>query len=261
MSKSSYILALVSSVLLSACSTSRADTTHNEDEGVSVPPAAGEQPTQYIIGIDVSDSFQTPARIDEARGIVEGVIKHMTYGDAIAIVETFRSGTDSVGSWTDSIPREHHLGSPTGSERHRLAQFKLRASTIAGGFVHPPKPATSTDILALVQRASDYATAAKLHGRKTTLLVVSDMMNYSDGLRMTNAGSIPGAAWVAKQKAAGLVPALPGVCVAVSGADVSSARGVAVRNFWQSYFGAAGANFSPDRYRKLMLDAGQVSCS
>lgn len=260
MPRSFSCLALIGSIAIGACSTSRADTTTPDAERAAASAGAHHVPIQYVIGVDVSDSFQTPARIEQARSLVEGVIQRMSYGDAIAIVETFRSGSDSVGSWTDSIPRERRPGAPTGSEQHRLAQFKQRAVTIAGSFVHPPRPASSTDILALVQRASDYARAAQLHGRSTTLLVVSDMMNYTGELRMTSAGSVPAEAWISSRKAQGLIPALPGVCVAVSGADVSSQRGIAVRNFWQGYFKAAGANFSPDRYRKLMLDAGEASC-
>jgi len=261
MTRSSYLLALVGSLAIGACSTSRADTTHPDADPGSVATASPHAPMLYVIGVDVSDSFQTSERVEQARSLIEGVIQRMSYGDAIAVVETFRSGSDSVGSWTDSIPREHRPGAPTRNEQHRLAQFKQRAVTLAGGFVHPPKAASSTDILALVQRASDYAKAAQLHGRSTTLLVVSDMMNYTNDLRMTGAASIPAESWVSKQKAQGLVPELPGVCVAVSGADVSTPRGIAVRNFWQSYFKAAGANFSPERYRKLMLDPDEVSCS
>jgi hypothetical protein len=218
-------------------------------------------PTLYIIGVDVSDSFQTPERVDQARSLVDGVIQNMTYGDAIAIVETFRSGSDSVGSWTDSIPAARHPGSPSVNERRHLDQFKDVAKTIAASFIRPRKPAISTDILALVQRASDYAKVAQLRGRPTTLVIVSDMMNYSNELKMTNIASIPTEAWVTSRKAQGLIPELPGMCVGVSGADVSSTRGIAVRNFWQNYFKATGANFSQDRYRTLMLDAKQVSCS
>lgn len=260
MSGMSFLLAIVSSALVGACSTSGAAPAPTQATHAVAASDASVRPTLYIIGLDVSNSFQTPARIEEARSLVDGVIQHMTYGDAIAIVETFRSGSDSVGSWTDSIPREHHQGSPSTNEQHRLAQFKARASTIAAGFVHPPKPATSTDVLALVQRASDYVKAAQLRGRNTTLLVVSDMMNYSAELKMTSVSSIPTESWVASRKAQGLVPELPGVCIAVSGAGVSSTRGIAVRKFWQNYFKATGANFSSDRYRTLMLDADQILC-
>lgn len=261
MSKIPLVLVLVSSILLNACSESRADTGRTAAGRAGSDSVARRHPMLYIIGVDVSDSFQTPERVEQARSLVDGVIQHMTYGDAVAIVETFRTGTDSVGSWTDSIPRERHSGAPSRNEQHHLDQFRARARTIAGSFVHPAKPATSTDILALVQRASDYRRAAQMHGRNTTLVVVSDMMNYSAQLKMTTASSIPTETWVESQKAQGLVPELPGVCVAVSGADVSSARGITVRTFWEHYFKATGADLTPDRYRKLMLDADQVSCS
>lgn len=260
MSKLIPLVAASTGLLVFACSTPNGHSGPTSSSGAPAVTVTAGVPTLYIVGVDVSDSFQTETRIEEARHLVEGLIGRMNYGDAIAIVETFRSGTDSVGSWTDSIPPLRRPNSPSTNERHRLAQFKVRASTIAASFVHPPRPATSTDILALVQRASDYAKAAQLHGQKTTLLVVSDMMNYTPELRMTGLSSIPDENWVAARKAKGLIPNLQGVCVSVSGADVSSVRGIAVRNFWQSYFNATGANFSPERYRTLMIDPDQVAC-
>lgn len=131
---------------------------------------------------------------------------------------------------------------------------------MAGGFFQPPpgQPVMTTDLLAMLQRAADYAHGAG--GRRTTLLLVSDMLNATAELNMERAGGVPDPAWIAQRQADGRVPDLRGVCVVVAGADVSSARGVAVRDFWRAYFEAAGADFDADRYRTLIADPGAVGC-
>jgi hypothetical protein len=46
----------------------------------------------------------------------------------------------------------------------------------------------------------------------------------------------------------------------VSGADVSSARGAAIRDFWEKYFAAAGAQLPPENYRNMISNASEVGC-
>jgi hypothetical protein len=190
---------------------------------------------------------------------VDGVINQMNYGDVLTMVETFKSGTNAVGAWSDTAP-ELHFASPTAYEKTQLAHFRSKARAIAGGFVYPKTAANSTDLLATVQRASDYAAPALLHKDRVNLLLVSDMMNYSNELKMTGLASIPDSAWVARRKTDGLVPDLPGVCVSVAGADVSNHTGIAVRTFWQRYFAAAGASLDRARYLTLMASPSQVLC-
>jgi hypothetical protein len=131
---------------------------------------------------------------------------------------------------------------------------------MAGGFFEPGPSgaATSTDLLAMLQRTADYAHGAR--GRRTTLLLVSDMLNATPELNMERAGGIPDARWVAQRKSEGRLPDLSGVCVVVAGADVASKRGAAARDFWRAYFTAAGARFQTQRYRTMIADAGEVVC-
>jgi hypothetical protein len=50
------------------------------------------------------------------------------------------------------------------------------------------------------------------------------------------------------------------VCVVVAGADVSSARGAAIRDFWEKYFEAAGTRIAADNYRNMISDPSEVGC-
>jgi hypothetical protein len=121
------------------------------------------------------------------------------------------------------------------------------------------KEIQSTDIVGTLYRAADYAKASRNRG--TTLLLLSDMINESADMRMVNQQDIPRDQWIQRLAAAKRIPQLNGVCVVVVGADVSSARGAAIRDFWDKYFQAAGTRVSPDNYRNMISDPSEVSCS
>ena len=87
------------------------------------------------------------------------------------------------------------------------------------------------------------------------------MMNETPDVNMTSRQDIPGDTWIRQRAAAQRIPQLRGVCVVVAGADVSSARGAAIRKFWNKYFEAAGTRVSSDNYRNMISDPSEVACS
>jgi hypothetical protein len=87
------------------------------------------------------------------------------------------------------------------------------------------------------------------------------MMNETPEVRMTTREGIPGGNWIRQRAVAQRIPQLRGVCVVVAGADVSSARGAAIRDFWSKYFVAAGTRVAPDNYRNMISDPAEVNCS
>ena len=115
-----------------------------------------------------------------------------------------------------------------------------------------------TDIFGTLARAADYARASR--NRPTTLLLLSDMMNETPDVTMTDPQAIPGDSWIRHLAAGKRIPQLRGVCVVVAGADVSTARGAAIRDFWNKYFEAAGTRVSPDNYRNMISDPSEVGC-
>lgn len=258
--RSIAVLVLAACLAATACTSSRADSSASgQREAADDDVARSDGGTHYVIGVDVSAS-QTPTRRQEGQELVHGVVGRMNFGDRITVVETYRARSDSAGQWSDSAPRARGPRPATQHERTRLQMFRQRARMMAGSFlaVDPSRPAMTTDILATVQRAADYAHAAD--GRRTTLLLISDMLNATGELDMERAGGIPGAGWVAERKAQGRLPDLRGVCVVVAGADVSSRRGVAAREFWERYFRATGGDFDVVRYRTMIADARDVAC-
>jgi hypothetical protein len=115
-----------------------------------------------------------------------------------------------------------------------------------------------TDIFTSLQIAKEYANDSS--GRMTELIFLSDMLQSANGVEMQHLLCMPPSNWLAKQKQMGLIPSFPGACVIVIGADPASKDGVHVRNFWQAYFNAVNAKFSPDRYRVTAASAGSAVC-
>src|SRR3954463_2782435 len=222
----------------------------------------GESPNvghSYIVGIDISGS-RTKAELDESKKLLDGLIDRLQAGDHLTLIEVYQGGREPAKQWTDSIksPRDpKHL---TGSDERRIDDFKdiARMQTSILFDSARAREIQKTDIFGTLARAADYARASR--NRATTLLLLSDMMNETPDVTMTSAQEIPGDGWIRHLAAAKRIPQLRGVCVVVAGADVSSARGAAIRDFWSRYFQAAGTKVSPDNYRNMISDPSEVSC-
>ena len=216
--------------------------------------------TQYIVGIDISGS-RTATQMAEARALLAGLINQLENGDRLVLIETYQGGTDSARQWDDSIPMARKAGRPTAGERKKVERFRSSAAMIAATFFDSTrsKQIMTTDILTTIQRSADYASGGK--GRKTTLLLLSDMLNATRELNMERAGGIPDSSWIATRKNEGRIPNLLGVCVVAVGGDVASAQGARARAFWRQYFDTAGATLTERSYRNMISDASEVSCS
>jgi hypothetical protein len=212
----------------------------------------------YIVGIDISGS-RTKSDLDESRQLLDGLIDRLQAGDHLTLIEVYQGGRLPARQWTDSIRAPMNAGSLTGSDRRRLEDFKSIAriqTSILFDSVRA-KEIQSTDIFGTLARAADYARASR--NRPTTLLLLSDMINETPSVNMISHG-VPGDSWIRHLAAEKRIPQLRGVCVVVAGADVSSARGATIRNFWDKYFEAAGTRVSPDNYRNMISDPAEVAC-
>ena len=221
-----------------------------------------ESPNQghaYIVGIDISGS-RTRTDLEESRQLLDALIDRLQAGDHLTLIEVYQGGRLPARQWTDSIRAPMNSGNLTGSDRRRLDDFKAIAriqTSILFDSVRA-KEIQSTDIFGTLARAADYARASR--NRPTTLLLLSDMINETPAVNMISQQGIPGDSWIRHLAAAKRIPQLRGVCVVVAGADVSSARGAAIREFWNKYFEAAGTHISPDNYRNMISDPSEIAC-
>jgi hypothetical protein len=214
---------------------------------------------QYVVGIDISGS-RTPSQLQEEQAVVEGLMGRMTFGDRIILVETYRTGIDSAGQWQDSIPARRFTGALRARERADLEEFHSAAPRVAATFfdAEKSKRVMSTDLFRTLWRAADYAKSA--NGRRTTLVLLSDMLQSTPEVNMEAPGGVPSDAWIEERKVQGRLPDLSDVCVFVVGAETASKHGSRVRGFWQKYFTAAGARISTAGYRNMVSDVSEIHC-
>jgi hypothetical protein len=222
----------------------------------------GESPNvghSYIVGIDISGS-RTKTELDESKKLLDGLIDRLKPGDHLTLIEVYQGGREPAKQWTDSIRSPRDPKQLTASDERRVEDFKdiARMQTSILFDSARAKEIHNTDIFGTLSRAADYAKASRNRG--TTLLLLSDMVNETHDVTMTSAQDIPGDGWIRHLATARRIPQLRGVCVVVAGADVSSARGAAIRDFWSKYFEAAGTRVSPDNYRNMISDPSEVSC-
>jgi hypothetical protein len=213
----------------------------------------------YIVGIDISGS-RTKTELDESRHLLDGLIDRLQAGDHLTLIEVYQGGREPARQWTDSIRSPRNPKQLTASEQRRLDDFKqiARMQTSILFDSARAKEIHATDIFGTLSRAADYAKASRNRG--TTLLLLSDMMNETPDVTMTSRQEIPGDSWIRRLAAEKRIPQLHGVCVVVAGADVSSSRGAAIRDFWDKYFEAAGTRIAADNYRNMISDPGEIGC-
>lgn len=216
--------------------------------------------TQYIVGVDVSGS-RTPTQLAEAQRLIIGLIERMSFGDRLVMIEAYRAYSDSAVQWQDSVSAAVDPARPRSRERRALERFHAVAPAVASTFFDVERSRTiqTTDLLYTVGRAADYAKAAG--GRKTIVLLLSDMLNSTPEVNMERISGVPSGRWIDVRKQENRLPDLSGVCIYVVGADVTSSRGAAVRAFWKRYFEASGANFEARRYRTMVSDPTEIRCS
>ena len=214
----------------------------------------------YIVGVDISGS-RTKTELDESKKLLDGLIDRLQAGDHLTLIEVYQGGREPARQWSDSIRTPRNPKQLTGSDRRRLEDFRNIArmqTSILFDSVRA-KQIQATDIFGTLTRAADYAKASR--NRPTTLLLLSDMINETPDVRMTSMQEIPGRTWIRERVDSRRIPSLSGVCVVVAGADVSSARGAAIRDFWNRYFAAAGTSVSSDNYRNMISDPAEINCN
>jgi hypothetical protein len=213
----------------------------------------------YIVGVDISGS-RTPTELAESKQLLNRLIDNLEVGDRLTLVEMYQGGALPARQWSDSTRVARTPGKPGPSELRRLEDFKAIAKMQAQILFDTTraKEIRNTDIFGTLVRAADYSRPAP--NTRRTLLLLSDMINETPDVTMTTRSEIPTDAWIRHLSSAKRIPQLRDVCVVVAGADVSSARGAAIRDFWEKYFEAAGAHLDPDNYRNMIANAAEVNC-
>lgn len=230
---------------------------------LSCGSSAGAKPaatptSQYIVGIDLSASRSVEALRDSRRLVDNLVESRLHNGDELVLLEMYGSEDTGDHQWIDSVPRARTPGFVTPTDRRKLDDFKAVAHQVIGAMFDPNRvrKIDNTDVFGTINRASDYAKSA--HDRRPTLILLSDMENSTDEIRMER--GIPTPDWIEARRSANRLPDVRGLCVVVSGAGSTTQHEAAIREFWLRYFAASGAALASSNYRAFIPDASEVRC-
>lgn len=246
MKRITQILVAVACPLLGSC---------GGDATADTPAAPADQ---YVVAIDISGS-RRQKQLQEAQSLVEHLIlTRVRNGDRLVLMEMFGHRAGLPDRWDDSVRAARDPQKPTSADQRRLDDFREEALSFAPDFFSATRAKTivATDIFSTLQEAADLAKASQ--HRRTTVVLLSDMIHATGELNMARVANIPDERWIAERKQQGRLPDLRGLCVVVAGADVSSAHGTALRRFWTSYLAASGATLGD--YRNLIASSGELAC-
>jgi hypothetical protein len=228
-------------------------------ESAGARPAA-PQTAQFIVGIDLSASRSVEALRDSRRLLDDLVESRLHNGDELVLLEMYGSSDTGDHQWIDSVPRARTPGAISTADKRRLDDFKAVAHQVVGAMFDPNRARRidNTDVFATISRAADYAKGA--HDRRSTLILLSDMENSTDELRMEKSGGIPSPEWIEVRRTANRLPDMRGVCVLVAGAASTTQREATIRDFWVRYLAAAGTTLEATNYRAFVPDAMELRC-
>ncbi|MEX1183683.1 MAG: hypothetical protein WEF86_10655 [Gemmatimonadota bacterium] len=217
-------------------------------------------PRQVIVALDLSGS-QSEERRAQARNALDRVIDDLQFGDRLVLLQVHQrsASEDGVVRWQETVPAPDAGVNPTSLDRERLDAVKQAARSVAAAIFDDEAAGRipTTDLIATLHVAGEYVRDAD--SRRSSLVLLSDMLQSAHGIEMAGDGGVPSADWILRQQHGSLLPQLQRACVIIVGADATTPNGIAVREFWTRYFEAAGATLSPRDYR-LLATGGSVAC-
>jgi len=185
--------------------------------------------------------------------LIKTVVDGLTFGDRVAILDVCAAGrTEACRPWSRKMPALR-LGLHASHEDSLLladARDDVRREIVK--LSRMPR-IRGTDLFATLYDVSDLLQETNL---PVTLVMFSDMLQDASGIWMSR-GQVPEPSSIGTRLHP---PALRNVCVSVVGADASTDVGRRVKTFWERYFGAAGSNFSGDRYRRRATAPEPLFC-
>ena len=251
------LLACVLAIALAACGSEPPRPNGARSDPATLPKGSGPA-GQYLVILDLSGSV-TPEERDARTASVGRVLRGVSFGDRLALVRVPSDGVRrSAPPVVVEMPVPTVSGAPDADDTLALQATHTTLEPKVRALLAEP-PTNGTDLFAALHRAAELVH--QTGGRRTTVVVISDMLQCTRTLCIEGDARVPDTAWIAAQKRDQLVPSLGGSCVVVIGADVSTPQGVRVRRFWMEYFRAAGAVLDGTRYVHGITDPALLRCS
>lgn len=216
------------------------------------PPPPAEQ---YIFAVDLSGSITTQERSTNEH-LLGSFTRTLGFGDRLVVMEAHAEGRrNSPPPLVLDLPTPE-FGQPTADDSTNLSETASFAQPKIKQVLAAPV-ANGTDLFATLHSVAERVREDP--DRKTTLVLMSDMLQCAGSVCMEN-GAVPDTAWIGSRKAEKALPNLTGTCVVVVGADAATPAGRRVRDFWISYFQAAGAQLRPEKYSYQVTRPENLSC-
>jgi hypothetical protein len=254
--RSLYALAiglLAALPFMSACKDVEAETAAHSRANAAAP-----QRRQFIVAMDLSGSRSEEALRDGVRTL-NRLAEALQPNDRLVLLRVESHGRQPGNARAFDMPTVENTSAVTTREQQSIEGVRDDIKRAGKRLLNeaPSFQKGGTDLLATLFAVADQIVEPR---GETTLLLLSDMVQDSQGLRFDHGGVIPGTTWFARAKADGRVPDLHGVCVAVVGADPSTSEGIRIRQFWRRYFEMSGARFDKERYRLSAPDTTALAC-
>lgn len=223
------------------------------------PPPPPPPPTQEIVVLLDRSGSVTPTELADHERVLGDLVEGLGFGDRLVLLVAHANGVrNGVPPAVAEMPEAHNPQRPLTKEQTALTVGKqLAQQVVRTAFSTAEVP--STDLLASIHTAADQFRTDRQTDR--TIVLMSDMLQCAAETCFEKPGTVPNGDWVSQKQGTGTIPDLAGVCVVAIGPDQSTSHGVEVRHFWESYFKAAGANFTPEQYRHSVPNAAAVRCA
>jgi hypothetical protein len=211
---------------------------------------------QLILAADISPS-QSREVLQGHADLAAALVTRLSFGDRLVVLQVRDKGVTAAHKGRSlTAPVAKNARKVLSSDRRQLQAFHKTAVQMTKEVIDPAKSKAlaNTDLLATLQIAGQYVQDG---GRKPVIVIMSDMLQTVGDYNFEREAP-PGPDWIASQKKAGLIPDLRGACVLVVGADVTTARALQIRKFWEGYLRAANALVG--QYRLIATDASSLGC-
>mgnify|MGYP006288935387 CR=1 FL=1 len=209
-----------------------------------------EEPPELTIFVYDRSGSIADHQLARAQDLTGGRVLELGHGDRIVAMQVLEASRDEPGRrWSQIVPEREYPDVRADADSLARVRFLRDARDYMRSFTDTASRETvnATDLLSTMH---DVAAELRAHeNHRSTLYLFSDMLQANRRLNFEEPGRRPPLEWVERANSEATLPDLEGLCVVVTGGRVDTGAGQAVREFWQRYFEAAGAELQPDNYR------------
>lgn len=252
------LAALLGALTLAGCGTQEGNAAGGEGEGGVVKRST---PELVVFVYDRSTSI-SHHQLELARQLTNERIRKLDHGDRIAAHQLLQLSLEEPPQrWSETVPQRQFTEQAMMRDSITRTRFLQDAQDYLVAFTDTVGRGNidGTDILSTLHDVGADLQAAP--GREATLYIFSDMLQSNRTIDMEGLRKMPPSDWIQREKAAGTLPDLSGLCVYVIGARVDNAPSQRVKDFWDEYFAATGAIFETRNYTLRPVELPEHPCT